>query len=124
LCVEVKGMSDEQGVVRKGRRTIAEIEQIGREYESSGLNRSQFCRGQGLTMGTLNRYLKRLRVACEGRDRGGVLVAVELAGKKLGAERVGSCGLAVVLRSGREIAVSAGFDSATLQRLVQVLEAI
>jgi hypothetical protein len=49
-------------------------------------------------------------------------VAVELAGKKLGAERGGSCGLAVVLRSGREIAVRAGFDSATLQRLVQVLE--
>lgn len=115
-------MSDEPGVIRKGRRTTAEIEQIVSEYESSGLNRSQFCRGHGLTMGILNRYLKQLRVASESGAGGGVLVAVELACKKLGAKQAGSCGLAVVLRSGREIAVSAGFDSATLQRLVQVLE--
>jgi hypothetical protein len=115
-------MSDEQGGVGKGRRTTAEIELIVSEYESSGLNRSQFCRGRGLTLGTLNRYLKRLRVASEGGGSGGALVAVELAGKKLGAGRGDSCGLAVVLPSGREIAVSAGFDAATLQRLVQVLE--
>jgi transposase-like protein len=122
LCVEVKGMSDEQGMVRKGRRTPAEIEQIVSEYESSGLNRSQFCRGHGLRLGILNRYLKRLRVASEGGASGGGLVAVELAGKQLGTEQAGSCGLAVVLRRGRKIAVSPGFDSATLQRLVQVLE--
>jgi hypothetical protein len=115
-------MSDEQGVVRKPRRTIAEIEQMVSEYESSGLNRSQFCRKRGLKLGTLNRYLKRLHVTAEGGESVGALVAVELAGKKLGAERGDGCGLAVVLRSGREIAVRAGFDSATLQRLVQVLE--
>jgi transposase-like protein len=122
LCVEVNCMSDEKDAVRKGRRTSAEIEQIVSEYESSGLNRSQFCRGHGLTLGILNRYLRRLRVASAGGASGGGLVAVELAGKKVGAERMGSCGLAVLLRSGREIAVSASFDSATLQRLVQVLE--
>jgi hypothetical protein len=115
-------MSDEKDAVQKGRRTTIEIEQIVSEYESSGLNRSQFCRGRGLTLGVLNRYLRRLRVAAEGGGSGGGLVAVELAGKKLGAERAGSGGLAVVLRSGREIAVRTGFDSATLQRLVQVLE--
>jgi hypothetical protein len=115
-------MSDEQGAVRKGRRTADEIEQIVSEYESSGLNRSQFCRGHGLTLGVLNRYLKRLRAACDSGANGDGLVAVEWAGKKLGGERASSCGLAVVLRSGREIAVSAGFDSATLQRLVEVLE--
>jgi hypothetical protein len=114
-------MSDEQGAVRKGRRTPAEIEQIVSEFESSGLNRSQFCRERGLTLGVLNRCLKRLRAASDRGATGVGLVAVELAGKKLGVER-GSCGLAVVLRSGREIAVRAGFDSATLQRLVQVLE--
>src|SRR5260370_23344557 len=37
----------------------AEIEQIVCEFESSGLNRSQFCRRQGLTLGVLNRYLQR-----------------------------------------------------------------
>jgi hypothetical protein len=115
-------MSDEQGAVRKGRRTPAEIEQIVSEFESSGLNRTQFCRDRGLTFGVLNRYLKRLRAASDRGATSDGLVVVELAGKKLGAERAGSCGLAVVLRSGREIAVCAGFDSVTLQRLVQVLE--
>jgi hypothetical protein len=124
LCVEVNGMSDEQGGVGKGRRTTAEIEQIVSEYESSGLNRSQFCRGHGLTLGTLNRYLRRLRVGSEGEARDGVLVAVELAGKQPGAGQADSWGLAVVLRSGRKIAVGTGFDSATLRRVVQVLEAM
>jgi hypothetical protein len=122
FCVEVNSMTDEQGVIRKGRRTPAEIEQIVSEFENSGLNRSAFCRSQGLTFGVLNRYLKRLRAASDRGATGDGLVAVELAGKKMGAEGVGSCGLGVVLASGRRIAVSAGFDAATLQRLVQVLE--
>ena len=49
-------------------------------------------------------------------------MAVELADKKLSAERADRWGLAVVLASGRRIAVSTGFDAATLRRLVQVLE--
>ena len=114
--------TEERSVLRKGRRTPAEMEQIVSEFKSSGLNRSQFCRRQGLTLGALSRYLKRLDAACGRGATGDGLVAVELAGKKLGTERAGSCGLAVVLASGRRIAVSAGFDSATLQRLVQVLE--
>jgi hypothetical protein len=112
-------MTDEQSVVGKRRRTPAEIEQIVCKFESSGLNRSQFCHGQGLTLGVLNRYLQRRQVASGSGASGDGLVAVELAGQKLGG---GSCGLAVVLARGRRIAVSAGFDAATLQRLVQVLE--
>jgi hypothetical protein len=115
-------MSGEQVVARKGRRTSAEIEQMVSEFQSSGLNRSEFCRGRGLTWGVLNRYLKRTQPAAHGGAIGDGLVAVEWGGKKPGAERAGSCGLSVVLRSGREIAVNVGFDSATLQRLVEVLE--
>jgi hypothetical protein len=114
-------MTNEQGVVGKRRRTPVEIEQIVREYESSGLNRSQFCRRQGLTLGVLNRYLRLLSTSGRGASGDG-LVAVELAGKKLGGERAASCGVAVVLAKGRRIAVSAGFDATTLQRVVQVLE--
>ena len=114
-------MTNEQTVVGKRRRTPAEIEQIACEFESSGLNRSQFCRRQGLNLGVLNRYLQR-RHAASGIANGDGLVAVELAGKKPGVERAVSCGLAVVLARGRRIAVSAGFDAVTLQRLVQVLE--
>jgi hypothetical protein len=115
-------MTEEQSVVGKRRRTSAEIEQMVCEFESSGLNRSQFCRRQGLTLGVLNRYLQRRQAASGSGGSEDGLVRVELAGKKLGGERAASCGLAVVLARGRRIAVSAGFDAATLQRLVQVLE--
>lgn len=115
-------MTEEQGAVVKRRRTGSEIEQIVREFKNSGLNRSQFCRRQGLTMGVLNRYLRRLQVSCGSGESGDGLVAVELAGQKLSADRAGSCGLAVVLAKGRRIAVSAGFDASTLRRVVQVLE--
>src|SRR5260370_1652556 len=55
-------MTDEESVVEKRRRTSAE--QIVREFEGSGLNRSQFCRPQGLALGALNRYLRRPQAAC------------------------------------------------------------
>jgi hypothetical protein len=107
--------------VGKRRRTTAELEQIVREFESSGLNRSQFCQQQHLTWGVLNRHLRRQQAGGGGASREG-LIAVELAGNKLGTERTDRCGLTVVLGRGRRIAVSSGFDAVTLQRLVQVLE--
>jgi hypothetical protein len=116
-------MTDEHSAGKR-RRTAAELEQIVREFDSSGLNRSQFCRLKGLTWAVLHRYLRRLQKQ-GGRDasREG-LIAVELADKQLGGERSGGCDLAVVLGRGRRIAVSPGFDAVTLQRLVQVLETI
>ena len=108
----------------KRRRTAVELEQIVREFKNSGLNRSQFCRQQGLTLGVLNRYLRQLLVSGGGGANGDGLVAVEVADQKLSADGGGSCGLAVVLGKGRRIAVSAGFHATTLQRLVQVLEAM
>ena len=92
------------------------------EFKSSGLNHTQFCRRHDLTLGVLNRYLKRLGAACGSGVTSDGLVAVELAAKKWGAERGDGCGLAVILASGRRIAVSTGFDSGALRRLVQVLE--
>jgi alpha-D-ribose 1-methylphosphonate 5-triphosphate synthase subunit PhnI len=115
-------MSEEQDVPQRIRRTTAEVKQIVGEFQSSGMSRSQFCRGRGLTFGVLNRYLKRMQAAVDGsasRDR---LVAVEWNSKKTSAERARGCGLSVVLGSGREITVNTGFDAATLQRLVEVLE--
>ncbi len=114
-------MTDEQGVVRKRRRTAVEIQKIVSEFGSSGLNRSQFCRRQGLTLGTLNRYLERMQGESTNSASNGGLVAVELRGVKLGQDREAS-GLAVVLSGGRRVEVGAGFDGATLQRLVQALE--
>jgi hypothetical protein len=116
-------MTDEHRVGKR-RRTAAELEQIVREFGSSGLNRSEFCRQKGLTWGVLNRYLRRLQAGGRGGASRGRLIPVELAGHPLGPERSGSCGLAVVLGKGRRIAVSTGFDAVTLRRLVQVLETI
>ena len=115
-------MTEEQGTVGKRRRTAAEIERIVREFKNSGLNRSQFCRQQGLTPGVLNRYLRLLLVSNGGWANGDGLVAVEVADQKLSADGAGSSGLAVVLGKGRRITVSAGFDATTLRRVVHVLE--
>ena len=115
-------MTSEAGVIPKRRRTSAEIEQIVSEFEGSGLKRTEFCRRQGMTLGTLNRYLKRMHGdANPGAIQGG-LVAVELAGERAAGNRESGSGLAVVLSSGRWIAINAGFDAPTLQRVVQALE--
>ena len=114
-------MIEEQKVRQRGRRrTPAEIQQIVSEFKSGELTQIEFCRRQGLTLSTLGRYLSRVRASSEASNRG--LVAVELAFKKGGAEASGDCGLSVSVGSGRRIVVEAGFDAATLQRLVQVLE--
>lgn len=113
-------MTEEQGVTGKRRRTAAEIEQIVREFENSGLTGRQFCSREGVSPSMLYRYLRRTVRSESGHGDG--LVAVELASKTRDAEPARSCGLAVVLGRGRRIAVSAGFDAATLQRLVHVLE--
>jgi transposase-like protein len=112
-------MAEEPAVIRRQRRTPAQMEQIVREFRASGLNGRQFCRRQGLAPSVLYRCLRGARSGEKlGGDR---LLAVEVASQKLGGE-VGSGGLSVELGRGRRIAVSAGFDVATLRRLVQALE--
>lgn len=113
-------MIEEQEVrLRRRRRTPAEIEQIVSEFKSGDLTQIEFCRRQGVALSTLGRYLQRLRSSSAVASDG--LVAVELAVKKLDTVAAG-CGLSVAVASGRRIVVEAGFDAATLQRLVQVLE--
>jgi hypothetical protein len=114
-------MSEEQEVRRRRRRrTSAEVQQIVSEFKSGELTQKEFCRRQGLTLSTLGGYLSQVRASSEASNRG--LVAVELAAKNGGAEPSGGCGLSVMVASGRRIVVEAGFDAASLQRLVQVLE--
>jgi hypothetical protein len=115
-------MTDEQGVVGGRRRTPAEIQQIVREFAGSGVNRSQFCQRQGLTLGTLHRYLKRMQGESAGSASDAGLVAVEVHGLKRETAGDAVCGLAVVLSGGRRIEVGTTFDGPTLQRLVQTLE--
>jgi hypothetical protein len=114
-------MDDQPGVTAQRRRTPAEIEQMAAGFAGSGLSRTEFCRREHLGLGTLNRYLQRQRQNADTATRSGGLVAVEVAGPKVGMHEPG-CDLAIVLRRGRRIEVGAGFDGPTLERLVQLLE--
>jgi transposase-like protein len=117
------------------RRSRAEVEQLVDAFERSGLRRREFCLKHGVVLGTLDFWRKRRlqergaiaghRLGTQNADArakaasGDRLVAVELAGLPVGA--VGG-GLAVVVSRGRRIEVSRGFDAATLERLLAVLE--
>lgn len=126
-------MREKQGNGRvQQRRSRAEVEQLLDAFESSGLRRREFCQKHDVVVGTLDFWRKRRRQkrgvvaghrlgarkvharAEMGSD--GRLVAVELAGMTT----IGR--LAVVLPRGRRVEVSAGFDGATLERLLAVLE--
>jgi hypothetical protein len=116
-------MSEKQVVGgRRRRRTATEIEQIVSEFNKGDLTQVEYCRRQGLVLSTLGRYLRRERDLSKA-SQGGGLVAVELAGKKLGPEATG-CGLSVMVGRERRIVVESDFDAGTLQRLVEVLEAM
>ena len=112
-------MNDEPGVTVQRRRGPAEIEQIVAEFAQSGLRRTEFCRRHGMTLGTLHRYLRRMRGESGSGTAKGGLVPVEVAD---GTRHESGASLALVLLRGRRIEVGAGFDPTTLQRLVSLLE--
>jgi len=94
------------------------------EFVSSGMRRSEFCQSRGLSFSALDRHLKKRRwkrrhkpVSSVGR-----WVPVELASGKSPKQYEPSCGLAVVLPSGRRIEVHPDFDTSTFERLVSLLE--
>ncbi len=107
---------------QRQRRTRSEIAQIVAQFADSGLNRTEFCRRHGMSLGTLNRHLTRMRTLNTPPADG--LIAVELAGSHFVNRRNDLCGLTVVLPTGRRIEVSAGFDTPTLHRLVALLESM
>jgi hypothetical protein len=116
-------MSEEQVVVRvKGPRRRAEvIQELVREFETSGQPRVEFCHNQARSVSALDRYLRRYRTGDVLRNNcaGSGLVPVEIAmPNRQPAERT----LAVILPRGRKIEVGVGFDATTLARIVAVLE--
>jgi hypothetical protein len=106
------------------RRTRAEVQQLVAEFVSSGMRRSEFCQGRGLSFSTLDRHLKKRRWKRRRRptSSAGRLVPVELAATKSPKQYELSCGLAVVLPGGRRIEVHPDFDTSTFERLVGILE--
>ena len=110
------------------------MEKLVEAFESSGLRRREFFQKHDVAVGTLDFWRKRRRQKREmvaghrlsarkvdaraevGSD--GRLVAVELAGTAPSGR------LVVLLPRGRRIEVSEGFDVATLERLLGVLERV
>ena len=79
------------------------------------MKRSDFCRSRGLSLGTLRRRLEGEKQEAMQTPR---LVAVELEEK---APQKANA-IEVVLGRGRRVEVRPGFDAATLQALIAVLE--
>ena len=106
------------------RRSRAKVQQLVAEFVSSDMRRSEFCQSRGLSFSTLDRHLKKLRWKRRRKpiSSAGRLVPVELAARKSAAQQEPSCGLAVVLPSGRRIEVHPDFDMSTFERLVGILE--
>jgi hypothetical protein len=115
-------MNEEQVCVVRRRRSRHEVEQLVAEFESSGLNRNEFCRQRGLALSTLGRY--RTRRKRQARAGSNALLAVEVSGRVPAPVAATGSALAVVLRFGRRIEVGRGFDTGALEQLVRVLEGI
>jgi hypothetical protein len=103
------------------RRTAAEVEQVVAEYGRSGITEKEFCLSRGLALSTLQRYLhnglRKQKAPAKSR-----LVAVEVACGGGLPEPEAGCGLALVWGEGCKLEVHRGFDEATLERLLNVLE--
>jgi hypothetical protein len=109
--------------VRK-RRSRREIKRLVREFETSGLRRSEFCHKHNWALGTLQRGLKRRRMQVDGQSESKRLVEVKMAGIQRNGSGAGACSLEVVLAEGRRIEVRRDFDAETLARLIRTIEEI
>jgi transposase-like protein len=110
------------------RWTRAEADQLVEKFAASGLRRREFCLEHGIAVGTLDYWRKRRQEReRQNRDSGRKvtdrLVAVELARwSKEAGNHAGSGGLTVVVSRRWRIEVARDFDTATLERLLNVLE--
>src|SRR5664280_472784 len=96
-------MNEPQAHRIRRRRSREEADRLVLEYEQSGLTRRIFCRQHGLSLATLDSYRRQSACGPGQASDDGASLHIELAG-------------------GRRIGVTAGFDAATLTRLIAVLE--
>lgn len=99
-------------------RSREAAEELVREFEASGLKRKQFCEQRGLSLGTLDLYRKRLRLAEGGPEPKGRFARVQISSQQ---GQVGS-GLQLVLSGGLRVEVGESFNEETLKRLLSVIE--
>jgi|SRR5438132_14275475 hypothetical protein len=117
-------MNENQEVGARKRRSSEQVKRLVVEFEASGLRQNEFCRTRGMALSTLRRHLKKHGSGEAGLRTGSRLVAVELARQDRDRNPRTACALEVVLSSGRRIEVRREFDSATLGRVVKVLEGL
>ncbi len=114
-------MDHQTNVATAKRRTREEIRQIVSEFATSGMQQSEFCGSRGISRSSLDRYLRKQRAQDQGSRAGNRLLAVEVRTVS-GRSASTSSGLVVGLTSERRIEVNRGFDAATLERLLTVLD--
>jgi hypothetical protein len=114
-------MDHQTNVATVERRTQEEIRQIVAEFATSGMQQIEFCRSRGISRSTLDRHLRKQRAQYQGSRAGNRLLAVEVRAAS-GSSADNRGGLVVALTSGRRIEVNRGFDAATLERLLMVLD--
>ena len=113
-------MSEAVGVRRY--RSRSEAAALVAEYEASGLRREEFCRTRNVVVGTLDKYLRRVRKS-QASTSDGAIVPVEVVWSGRNAPGVDSV-LVVEARSGHRIEVRRGFDGKTLEQLLKILDRV
>ena len=114
----------EVGVIHR-RRSLAEVQALVGEFESSGLLRAAFCQQRGLAVGTLDKYRQRVHGGRQAVGRAFVPVeVVPSSAREFNSVARRDGALVVELRSGRRIEVGHGFDAGTLERLLTILDRV
>ena len=109
---------------RKIKRPKEEVSRLLAEWSTSGLSARAFGEREDIPVSTLYQWARRTRnkdTTTRRSHPGGQFIAIDVVGEASGDPGVGS--FRVVLRAGREVEVSRGFDAGELARLVSVLEA-
>lgn len=128
-------MNEPQSHRPRRRRNREEADRLVMEYEQSGLTRRVFSRQHGISLATLDNY-RRQRACGTGQTPDAdpatastsavTFVPVELVERsRLHGQTEGNvASIYLEMARGRRIAVTAGFDAATLARLIAVLEQV
>ena len=117
-------MDQQTNVATAKRRTREEILQIVSEFATSGMPQSEFCGSRGISRSTLDRHLRKQRAHDQASRAGNRLLAVEVRTASGSSAGHHGGGLVVKLTNGRRIEVNRGFDGATLERLLTVLDEV
>jgi hypothetical protein len=115
-------MDHQTNIATAERRTREEIRQIVAEFATSGMRPSEFCRSRGISRSSLDLHLRKQRAQDQGIGAGSRLLPVEVRAASGNPAGHHGGGLVVALSNGSRIEVNRGFDAATLERLLTVLD--